>query len=676
MGILSLNFKNQTIDFEALPSGQLAVIPKTEGFEVPAEKKHLFRAVEIQITGENPDVHHGAKRVLAGCGTVLIFKNFEEIKNEKKTEYIFTLENNLIRVKLHYEVFSGIDVLRGYTEVENITDSSLGLEYVSSLALTGLNLGIEGSAIEKIRVGTFYNTWCKELNYKENTLEELGFLPGGLARVSVSSSGTWSTKEHLAQGFLMNTESKKAYLWQIENNGSWNYEISEQQGFYYLRAAGPGESENNWWKNLEAGESFTSVKAAIAFGESFEDTVSEMTKYRREIINRPESDLHQPVIFNDYLHCLWANPTTEREIPVIDAAAKAGAEFYCMDAGWYADGVWWDTVGEWNVNEKRFPGGIKKLFSYIKEKGMTPGIWLEPEVIGIKCPALSKFNDEDFFMRHGKRVIDHGRYQFDFRSEFVRSYLTEKVDWLVSELGIGYFKFDYNIDAGIGTDYNASSPGDGLMQHGDAYLSWIDSLREKYPHLIIENCASGGLRMDYKSLSHTAVLSLTDANDYKTIGIIASASGTAVVPEQAAVWVAPIASYSDGEIISSFVNAMFKRIHLSGVLHLYKEAQAEIAKKGIDYYKSIREEIPSLIPYFPLGLTKYSDKILCAGYKGKDKIYMTLVNTEEEETLEIPVKGIKDAKIPFGEGSVISTENDKVKITLPEKSGAVLECIL
>ncbi len=676
MKVLTLNFKNQTLVFETLPSGQLVVLPEINGVEIPENKKHLFRIAEIQVTGENPDNHHGAKRFLSGCGDVLVFKNFEEAKDGEKTEYTFTLENNLIEVKLHYTLYDGIDVLRGCTEVKNISNSDLGLEYVSSLALSGFNLGIEDSVYEKIRVGTFHNTWCAELNYTENTLKELGFLQGGVKRISVSSSGTWSTKEYLPQGFLMNTESQKAFLWQIENNGSWSYELSEQQGYYYLRAAGPGESENGWWKNLLSGESFTSVGAAIAFGESLEETVSEMTKYRRKIINRPESDLHQPVIFNDYLNCLWADPTTEKEIPVIDAAKATGAEIYCMDAGWYADGVWWDTVGEWQVVERRFPGGIKKLFDYIKEKGMTPGIWLEPEVIGIKCPALSKFEDSDLFMRHGKRVIDHGRYQFDFRSERVRNYLTEKVDWLVSELGIGYFKFDYNIDAGIGTETDASSFGEGLSEHGKAYLSWIDSLREKYPHLIIENCASGGMRMDYESLSHTAVQSLTDASDYKTIGIISAASGTSVVPEQAATWVAPKASYTTGEITASIVNSMFKRIHLSGEVHLFTEEQLSVIKKGIEYYKSIREEIPYLIPFFPLGITGYTDKILCAGYMGKENIYITLVNLEENGNIEIPVKGVKNAVVSFGEGNVINTDSEKITLSIPEKSGAVIECML
>ena len=79
-----------------------------------------------------------------------------------------------------------------------------------------------------------------------------------------------------------------------------------------------------------------------------------MTNYRRIIFQDSENNKKMPVIFNDYRHCLWADPTTEKMIPVIDKAAEAGADYYCMDAGWYADGTWWETVGEWLPQKKRF----------------------------------------------------------------------------------------------------------------------------------------------------------------------------------------------------------------------------------------------------------------------------------------------------------------------------------
>lgn len=91
------------------------------------------------------------------------------------------------------------------------------------------------------------------------------------------------------------------------------------------------------------------------------------------------------------------DPTTEKMIPVIDKAAEVGAEYYCIDAGWYADGTWWNSVGEWQPSNWRFPNGIKEVFDYIKSKGLILGLWLEIEVMGISCPILNQFDDECFF---------------------------------------------------------------------------------------------------------------------------------------------------------------------------------------------------------------------------------------------------------------------------------------
>lgn len=84
------------------------------------------------------------------------------------------------------------------------------------------------------------------------------------------------------------------------------------------------------------------------------------------------------------------DPTAEKMIPVIDKAAESGAEYYCIDAGWYADVTWWDSVGEWKPSTWRFPNGIKEILDYIRYKGLIPGVWLEIEVMGIACPILDQ----------------------------------------------------------------------------------------------------------------------------------------------------------------------------------------------------------------------------------------------------------------------------------------------
>lgn len=162
---------------------------------------------------------------------------------------------------------------------------------------------------------------------------------------------------------------------------------------------------------------------------------------------------------------------------------------------------------------------------------MTPGIWLEIEVMGINCPIVGQFEDECFFMRHGKRVIDRGRYQFDFRNKKVYQFASAVIDRVVGEYGVGYIKFDYNIDAGSGTENYADSFGDGLLAHNRAYLNWIEDIKQKYPDLIIENCSSGGMRMDYAMLAAHHIESVSDQEDFRDTAYLAAAAPTAVLPE-------------------------------------------------------------------------------------------------------------------------------------------------
>ena len=131
----------------------------------------------------------------------------------------------------------------------------------------------------------------------------------------------------------------------------------------------------------------------------------------------------------------------------------------------------------------------------------------------------------------------------------------------------------FRSEPGIGTENLADSFGDGLLQHERAYLDWLDKVFERYPDLVIENCSSGGLRMDYALLSRCSIQSTSDQEDYHSYAMIAANAPTAVTPEQAAVWSYPLKDAGREECIFNMVNAMMLRIHQSG--HL-----AEISPEG------------------------------------------------------------------------------------------------
>ncbi len=75
-------------------------------------------------------------------------------------------------------------------------------------------------------------------------------------------------------------------------------------------------------------------------------------------------------------------------LPLIDAAAKAGCEYFCIDCGWYSDGEWWDGVGEWLPSSARFPGGIHEPLEYIAAKGMKSGIRSMGRIKYPKAPII------------------------------------------------------------------------------------------------------------------------------------------------------------------------------------------------------------------------------------------------------------------------------------------------
>jgi len=509
------------------------------------------------------------------------------------------------------------------------------------------------SSDDKMSLTYACHGWQKEMNFRTNTFPELGFgqtQPTVCQRTSVTfeltNTGNWSTKKYLPMGYLENSEADTSLFWQIEHNGSWHAEISDVNNHFYVALSGPTEVQSHWFKQLKPGESFTSVPVAVGVSEGcFDTAMGELTKYRR-MIRRPNKDNENlPVIFNDYMNCLFGDPTTEKELPLIDAAAAMGCEYYVIDAGWYAPGEWWDSVGEWQQCYERFPNGIEEVTNYIREKGMVPGVWLELEVMGINCEKAKSVPDDWFFIRHGKRVYDRSRYQLDFRNPAVIDHVNEVIDRVVNQYGVGYIKMDYNIEPGIGTELYADSVGQGMLEHERAYLKWLDGVFEKYPDLVIENCSSGGLRTDYAMLARYSIQSTSDQEDYRNYATIAANAGAALTPEQAAIWSYPLKDGDEEETIYNMVNALLLRIHQSGHLAQLSKERHALVKEGIEYYKSIRQDIKKALPVWPNGFATSLDHFLCAGWKVEGKSYLAVWRRYGETSeYDIPLEKLTEGK--------------------------------
>jgi alpha-galactosidase len=554
-------------------------------------------------------------------------------------------------VEVTYRSPDGIPVLRGEVAVRNEGSTALHLESVTSLVAGCLTAPPDAADVLWAE-----NDWLAECRWRREPMRMSSPDLNGGARADhdrgkgafvLAGQGVWSSCGHLPMGGLTDRRSGRSWVWQVEHNGGgWRWECGENHGAAYVALFGPNDRAHGWRHRLEPGAEFRTVPVALAFSADGgpDGAFAALTRYRRAA-RRPHPDhQHLPVIFNDYMNCLMGDPTTAKLLPLIDAAAEAGAEYFVIDAGWYADETanWWDTVGAWEPSASRFPGpgGLHDVLDRVRDRGMVPGLWLEPEVVGVRSPLADTLPDEAFFRRDGVRVVETGRHHLDLRHPAARAHLDEVVDRLVGEWGVGYLKLDHNVDPGSGTSgHPGETPADGLLGHNRAHLDWLDGVLDRHPHLVVENCASGGMRMDDALLSRLQVQSTSDQQSAVRYVPIAASAPTAVTPEQGAVWSYPQPQDSLDEVAVTMANALLGRVHLSGrILELQPAARA-LMHEAITVYKAIRADLPQAVPAWPLGLPAWEDPWIALALRTSATTYLTVwrrPGSADTTTLPLP----------------------------------------
>src|SRR5436305_11802364 len=235
---------------------------------------------------------------------------------------------------------------------------------------------------------------------------------------------------------------------------------------------------------------------------------------------------------------------------------------------------------------------------------------------------------------------------------------------------------DYNVDTLQGTELNADSFGQGLLAHNRAHLAWLDSIVDRYPELVIENCGSGGGRMDYAMLSRLQLQSMTDQEDYLKLPAILVGASAAVLAEQLALWSYPLANADADQASFNMTTAMLCRIHQSGRLDsLSAEAWKQVAE-GIRVYKELlRKHIPEAVPFYPVGLPDVTkpEQPVVLGMRSPAQIVLGIWRIEGPAITKIPWTS-GDAKLlyPTDLGIKIAHSEGTLDIQFPRRRMACL----
>ena len=590
--------------------------------------------------------------------------------------------SDIAEVTSRFEGYSDTNAVRITQTVKNITDGELCLELANTI---GLRFGRDVmSESRDWYFHRFTNARYTESMPDVRSLYDMGFYWHNQL-FQVINVGNASSYEDLPQGILENRKSSDLIMFQIESYFDWFYEISTSSNMFNLQIGGPTAARHAWNKVLQPGEAYVTVPVALAHGKTLNGVIGQMTKYRRHIKAQNPSDASLPSIFNEYMHLSWDDPFAQRTIDLAPYIAKTGCEYYVIDCGWHNstkfNGKIYHVFGTWQEDRGRFPDGIKAVADYVHSLGLKFGLWLAPEVVGDEnYEMIDYYGDECFFTRSGKKISHGMGHLLDFRQKKVYDYMADTIDRMVNEYGCDYIKFDGCPNAGFGTERDATSMGDGLEKHTEAFLTWVKDMMERHPEVIFEDCFGGGMRIDYKALSMFSLVSTSDQVRYDHYPYITANIFASVLPEQAAVWSYPVDStlydarneqlvnerVSRERVAMNMVNAILGRIHLASRINLLDEEKQALIKEGIELYDIIRDEKLTALPYMPLGYTKFGDTLVSSGLMTDEKLYLAVWNLHGERHVNIPLPDVcvKNARVAYPLSLETSFSFDRSSLTV------------
>lgn len=532
---------------------------------------------EWRLRGDNYNDGFGNGITLSGSESVKSMKTV----SEHETETVFVGKNGHKLTSVHKK--SG-DVTECYSIFENTTESEATLELLSSFAVSGINA-------DRIHRATSF--WSAEGKLLSQDLTELNMEPSwanhGFRIEKFGQIGSMPVRKWFPFLVLENSKTNEFVGIQLYCASSWQIEIITRTREVSVIGGLADRDYGSWTKSIAPGERFTTPKAVIAKGNSIYDVCDKLVKAQSPDI--AEIDRDMPVIFNEYC-TTWGNPTLENLTKTAERLDGSGVRYLVIDCGWYKTDKcdnWFNAAGDWIPSKKLFPNGIKEASDMIRSHGLIPGIWFELENVGSESEYAFDMT-EHLLKRDGFPVTVGARRFWDMRDPWVKDYLKKNVTGLLRDADFGYLKIDYNENIGAGAD-GAESYGEALRQSVEASRDFIRSLRIDLPKLVIENCSSGGHRLEPSMMELCSQASFSDAHECTSIPLIAANLHRLIRPEQSQIWAVLRANADIHRINYLLTSAFLGRLCLSGEIFDLSDESWDAALSAIKFYDRIKDII-------------------------------------------------------------------------------------
>lgn len=465
----------------------------------------------VSLTYVSHEIYRG-KRKLDGLPAT--FGSEEEV-----TTLAITCEDKAIGLTaiLEYSVFEQVDAIARSVKVINGSPDCIVLNKVMSGCLDMDNRDFE--------VITLHGSWARERHMERKQLGHGKFMVSSLR-------GEGGHQEHQFMALLdKNTTQTMGDVYGFHLVYSGNFRmLAEVNQFESVRVMGGIEPEGFRWV-LSPGESFQSPEMICVYSAQGLGGMSRTFHdlYRNHLIRSPYKDKKRPILINNW-EATYFDFDEQKLLDIAKEASKLGIEMLVMDDGWF--GNRFDdnrALGDWQVNEEKLKGGLKKLVDGVNALGMKFGIWFEPEMVSPESKLYREHPDWAIAIPGRTPGLARNQYVLDISRKEVRDYILEMMFKVLHSANISYVKWDMNrplSDLGSAC-LHAENQGELYHRYVLGMYEMQERLLTEFPELLLENCSGGGARFDPGMLYYSPQIWCSDDTD--AIERLTIQEGTALI---------------------------------------------------------------------------------------------------------------------------------------------------
>jgi alpha-galactosidase len=466
--------------------------------ERPISQARLDVDVPLSVCPELGSGHFNAPGIEGnrlGYDWAPVFKTVAQDVSENSAR--FTLYDSVAKLQLLVEIKLDFesDVVQKRITLTNKGGAGYALTKLSS------TLPLPHHATKLM---SFHGRWSREFQTHRQDFSHGGFM---------QENRRGRTSHENFPGLMLGTEhfnEQSGQVWGFHLGWSGNHQLRADVKSDGRRFVQAGELLFSGESILSAEESYTTPWLYGCYSETGLNGVSDRFHrfVRSNILNFPVSK-PRPVHLNTW-EGIYFDHKPEYIKNMATEAGKMGVERFIIDDGWFVgrDGET-TALGDWYLDENKYPEGLEPVIKHVNEQGMEFGLWVEPEMISKESMLYRDHPDWVLELQGYHQPSGRWQYVLDLQNPECFAYLFERLNALLSQYNIAYLKWDMNREL-VQPGHHGRPAVHGQTE---ALYRLLDELLKAHPEVEIESCSSGGGRIDFEILKRTHRFWASDCND-------------------------------------------------------------------------------------------------------------------------------------------------------------------